>query len=291
MSIPATHPKSAGIGLKPEHYAALLEGYQNGVGVLPSWVEIHPQNFFGAGGPPHRWLTAIAEVVQLSFHSTALSIGSAQGADLDQLERLAALAERYMPMCISDHLSWNGSATQMYPDLLPMPYTHEALNHFARGVDRVQHRLDRKILIENPSRYLAFRGDEMSETDFLTTLCRRTGCGLLLDINNVEVSASNLSFDPHAYLAEIVPELVGEIHLAGHATELYQDGTQLMIDDHGSPISSFCWSLFRDFVARAGLVPTLIERDTNVPDFAELIAEASIADGILTSEAHHALAA
>lgn len=287
----ATLPKLAGIGLKPEHYAHLLASHQNGGGAQPSWVEIHPQNYFGAGGPPHRWLTAIAEVVPICFHSTGLSLGSANGVDVDQLERLAILVERYAPASVSDHLSWSNGETQIYPDLLPVPYTREALDHFARGVEQVQERLDRAILIENPSRYLAFRGDEMSETEFLGSLCSRTGCGLLLDINNVEVSACNLGFDPAAYLREVDPAIVKEIHLAGHATERFSDGTVLEIDDHGSSVSNRCWSLFRDFVARAGPVPTLIERDTNVPEFAELVAEATVADEILMSRVPHVLAA
>lgn len=291
MPMSATLPKSAGIGLKPEHYAPLLASYQNGGGAQPSWVEIHPQNYFGAGGPPHRWLTTIAEIVPISFHSTGLSLGSAHGIDTDQLEQLSVLVERYQPVSISDHLSWSNSETQTFPDLLPVPYTHEALAHFVVAVDNVQERLARRILIENPSRYLAFRGDEMSESEFLKSLCRRTGCGLLLDINNVEVSACNLGFDPAAYLQEVDPAIVEEIHLAGHATECFSDGTQLKIDDHGSPVSTHCWSLFQEFIARAGPIPTLIERDTNLPEFAALVAEARVANGILMAEDYHVLAA
>ncbi len=284
-------PPRGGIGLKPEHYAPLLGLADSEGGVRPGWVEIHPQNYFCAGGPPHRWLTAVAETLPLSFHSTGLSLGSATGVDARELAHLASLVDRYQPASVSDHLSWSNSASETFPDLLPVPYTLEALAHFVRAVDQVQARLRRPILIENPSRYLAFRGDAMRETEFLTQLCRRSGCGLLLDINNVEVSACNLGFDAGRYLAEIDPALVGEIHLAGHATEYYEDGSLLKIDDHGSPVSDKCWALYRDFIARAGPVPTLIERDSNLPDYAVLTAEAAMADALLCREDRHVRAA
>lgn len=268
---PMILPPETGIGLKPAHYRDILEP-QSGA-PLPAWVEVHPQNYFVDGGPPHRWLTAVAERLPLSFHSVGLSIGTAEGLDTDELEQLAALCVRYQPASVSDHLSWSGNSIDRYPDLLPIPYTQAALDHVAAQVSRVQDRLKRPILIENPSRYLAFAHDEMDEVTFLHALCRRSGCGLLFDINNVEVSCTNLQTDPFATIDAIDPELVGEIHLAGHATE-WHDGRPLLIDDHGSAVSELTWALFDRFVARAGPKPVLIEWDTNVPAFDTLMAEA-----------------
>lgn len=278
MTTSTTLPFSSGIGLKPEHYSPVLEACDGGV--PPSWVEVHPQNYFGEGGPPHRWLGAIADRLPLSLHSTGLSLGSADGCNRGQLEALARLVERYPVAMISDHLSWSGDAHDMFPDLMPVPYTRAVLDHFVGEVNRVQDRLGRSILIENPSRYLAYARDELDETNFLTQLCTRTGCRLLLDINNVEVSATNLGFSADAYLDAVDPRLVGEIHLAGHAREDHAGGA-LLIDDHGSIISDACWDLFSRFIARAGPRPTLIEWDTDVPDFATLMAERERAQSIL----------
>lgn len=275
-------PPETGIGLKPAHYRDILEP-QTGA-ALPAWVEVHPQNYFVDGGPPHRWLTAIAERLPLSFHSVGLSIGTAEGLDEDELEQLARLCERYQPASVSDHLSWSGNSTDRYPDLLPIAYTRSALDHVATQIGRVQDRLKRPILIENPSRYLAFAHDEMEETDFIHALCRRSGCGLLFDINNVEVSCTNLQTDPFKYIDAIDPVLVGEIHLAGHATE-WHDGCPLLIDDHGSCVTDLTWALFERFLARAGARPVLIEWDTNVPDFAVLMAEANRATRHMTNAA------
>lgn len=271
-------PPLVGIGLKPAHYRDVLESRPDVP--LPGWVEVHPQNYFVDGGPPHRWLSAVAEHYPLSFHSVGLSIGTAQGLDVDELEQLAALCARYAPASVSDHLSWSGNADDRYPDLLPIPYTRAALDHAAEQVARVQDRLGRTILIENPSRYLAFAQDEMDEVEFIHALCRRTGCGLLFDINNVEVSCTNLQLDPHAYIDAIDPALVGEIHLAGHATE-WHDGRPLLIDDHGSAVTDLTWALIERFVRRAGPRPVLIEWDTNVPDYAVLMAEAERAASVM----------
>lgn len=285
-------PDLGGIGLKPEHYTPMLAACRGEGGVPPGWVEVHPQNYFGAGGPPHRWLEAVADVRPLSFHSTGLSLGSVDGPDAVELDHLARLVDRYQPALVSDHLSWSNGGGEKFPDLLPVPYTGEALDVLSASIAQVQDRLKRPILIENPSRYLAFAGDDWSETDFIDALCRRAGCGLLLDINNVDVSATNLDFSAEAWLAAINPALVGEIHLAGHATEHHMDGTVLKIDDHGSPVSARCWSLYQDFIARSGPLPTLIERDTNVPAYEELIAEAVCANAVLSgAEAVHAVAA
>jgi uncharacterized protein len=271
-------PPCAGIGLKPQHYAAVLD--ERADAVRPGWVEVHPQNYAFAGGPAHRWLEAIACDYSLSFHSTGLSLGSVAGPCSDELEQLAELVRRYQPSVVSDHLSWSLVGDERFPDLLPIPYTRAALAKFCDAVSVVQDRLQRPILIENPSRYLAFSEDELDEPEFLAALCQRSGCGLLLDLNNVVVSAINLGFDPMAFVGAIDPALVGEVHLAGHAIEEHSSFA-LAIDDHGSQVGPACWELFEAFIARAGAAPTLIEWDTNVPDYAVLIAEAQCADGVL----------
>lgn len=274
----STLPLRTGIGLKPLHYEAVLDG--NHPAGSPAWVEVHPQNYFGDGGPPHRWLTAVSEFFPVSFHSVGLSLGSAQGLIKDQLDRLAALCDRYRPAMVSDHLSFSGNAHDRFADLLPIPYTYEALEHFTAQVDRVQQRLGRQILIENPSCYLAYRDNQMGETEFLGRLVHHTGCGLLLDINNIIVTTGNLHGDARQWLEQIHPDWVGEIHLAGHATEMHDSGP-LYIDDHGSPVGDAAWTLYRDFIAVHGPKPTLIEWDTDVPDYAMLLAEVSKAETIL----------
>jgi uncharacterized protein len=284
-------PLSVGIGLKPQHYEALLS--PDSASGRPGWVEVHPQNYFGVfdswgGGPPHRWLAAVAEEHPLSFHSVGLSLGSADGLNEHDLERIAILCDRYNPASISDHLSFSGNAHDRFADLLPVPYTKASLDHFAAQVDRVQSRLKRSMLIENPSRYLAYQGDEMGEVEFIERLLAKTGCGLLFDINNVEVSATNLGFSAEAYVDAIETAWVGEIHLAGHAVEQHDSGP-LLIDDHGSSVTGTTWQLYRRFIERAGSRPTLIEWDTDVPEFEMLMAEAHKASAIM-DEACHAFA-
>ncbi len=289
-------PKHAGIGLKPQHYQAVLSGNRplgRAQPGSPNWVEVHPQNYFGVsdcwgGGPPHRWLTEIAQSYPISFHSVALSLGSFDGLNQHELGKLAELCERYQPASVSDHLSFSGNAHNRYADLLPVPYTHAALDHFAATIGEVQDRLGRNILIENPSRMLCFLGDEMDELEFIAALIARTGCGLLFDINNVVVSATNLRFDALDYVDAIDPNWVGEIHLAGHAVEDYASGP-LLIDDHGSKVGDETWALFQRFIRRAGAKPTLIEWDNAVPDYAVLMAEADKAEAYM-QEAQYALA-
>ena len=286
--MPADHrlPVGAGIGLKPEHFSHLLTAENHRAtspeNRVPAFVEVHPQNYFGDGGPPHRWLTAIAEKFALSFHSTTLSLGSAGGLNQAVLNRLAELVDRYAPVSISDHLSWSDVGGHHLPDLLPVPYTAAALDHFVGQVGQVQDRLARTILIENPSRYLRFLGDEMSEVEFLTSLCQRSGCGLLLDVNNVIVCANNLGFEAGDYLSAINPALVGEIHLAGHAIE-NDDGSLLFVDDHASAVSDDCWAHYASFITRSGPIPTLIEWDNDVPAFEILVAQAAQAWAIMNS--------
>jgi uncharacterized protein (UPF0276 family) len=279
-------PPRTGIGLKPQHYDAILDpDHPSG---RPAWVEVHPQNYFGDGGPPHRWLSAIAENLPLSFHSVGLSMGSAEGLNEGDLEKLAALCDRYSPAMVSDHLSFSGNAHDRFADLLPILYTKESLAHFGAQISRVQDRLGRPMLIENPSCCLAYRDSQMSEPQFLSELIARTGCGLLLDINNIVVTTGNLGGAAEEYLAAIDPDWVGEIHLAGHATEAHDSGP-FYIDDHGSAVGPRVWELYAAFIARAGPKPTLIEWDTDVPDYVTLMAEADKASAVL-NEASHALA-
>jgi hypothetical protein len=273
-------PRRAGIGLKAAHYRPFLEAARRGES--PAWVEVHPQNYFCAGGPTLRWLGAIREMVPVSFHSVGLSLGSPGGPDREELEALASLSNRFEPALVSDHLSWSMLGNDRMPDLLPVPMTAETLRHFVRSVDEVQERLGRSILVENPSRVLAFRSDSYSEYEFLLELARRSGCGLLLDINNILVGAINLAFDPKEYVDGIASGPIGEVHIAGHAIDVdADDGARIAIDDHGSPVSLECWALLERLLARTGQLPVLLERDNNVPAYAELAAEAAIADGLL----------
>ncbi len=278
-------PASVGIGLKPQHYDDVL--CDPDPLTRPAWAEVHPQNYFGTpaswgGGSPHSRLTAVAEKYPLSFHSVGLSLGSADGLNEIDLERLAILCDRYSPASVSDHLSFSGNAHDRFSDLLPVPYTLSSLDHFARQIIRAQDRLRRKLLIENPSRYLAYKGDEMSECEFIESLVSRTGCGIILDINNVEVSAKNLGFSAESYVDAIDPDWVGEVHLAGHSTE-HHDSGPLLIDDHGSAVTGYTWQLFKRFIDRAGPKPVLIEWDNNVPEYAVLMAEANKARAYLNA--------
>lgn len=270
-------PASAGVGLKPEHYRDVLDGQGRDL-----WFEVHPENYMGAGGPPHRYLEAIRQDHALSLHSVGLSLGSADGVCDRHLSRLKALVDRYQPDLVSEHLSWSGIGDRFVHDLLPAPLNRESLRRFAENIERVQESLRRTILIENPSVYLIADGQEIAEPEFIATLCRHAGCGWLLDINNVYVSAINLGFDPAAYLHAVDHRLVGEIHLAGHAREHHPDG-DILIDDHGSKVPEPVWRLFEAYVAEAGPRPTLIEWDTRVPGFVTLAGEAAKADAIL----HH----
>lgn len=280
-------PCRAGIGLKAAHYGEFLESARRGES--PAWVEVHPQNYFCAGGPSLRWLTAVREAVPVSFHSVGLSLGSPGGPDPDELEALAALAERFEPAMVSDHLSWSALAGDKMPDLLPIPMTGTSLRHFVRSVDQVQERLRRPILIENPSRLLAFCGDDYSESDFLVELARRSGCGLLADVNNILVGATNLGFDSARYVDELAGAPIGEVHIAGHTVQIDRDdGAQTAIDDHGSPVAEACWQLLERLLDIAGPLPVLLERDNNIPPYDELVAEAARADRLLVREVANA---
>lgn len=283
LSLAQSLPCRAGIGIKAAHYDEFLESASRGE--APAWVEVHPQNYFCAGGPSLRWLTAVREAAPVSFHSVGLSLGSPAGPDMQELNALKALADRFEPAMISDHLSWSVIDGDKMPDLLPFPMTAASLRHFVRSVDQVQEHLCRPILIENPSRLLAFRGDTYSESEFLIELARRSGCGLLVDVNNILVGATNLGFDPACYIDELSGAPIGEVHVAGHTIQIDpDDGGRTAIDDHGSPVSEECWQMLDRLIDRAGPLPVLLERDNNIPSYIELAAEAARADRLLTRE-------
>jgi len=268
-------PAHAGIGLKPEHYRDLLE-HEPEIGFL----ELHVENYMGPGGPPHRYLTALAERYPLSFHGVGASLGGISPLDRDHLSRWGALADRYAPMLVSEHVAWTSHAGRALHDLLPLPYTSEALDVLCSHIDAMQTALDREILIENPSRYVEFAASEMDEAEFLIAAARRTGCKLLLDVNNAYVSARNHDASARPYLERIPADLVAEIHLAGHTVQRTSSGHELCIDDHGSQVCEEVWRLYADTIARIGWRPTLIEWDTNVPALEVLLAEARRADTI-----------
>jgi uncharacterized protein len=270
-------PARAGVGLKPEHYRDILEGRPD-IG----WFEVHPENYMGAGGPPHHFLERVRESYPLSLHGVGLSIGAARPLNVQHMSRLKALLDRYQPGMFSEHLAWSTHEEFFLNDLLPLPYTEETLAHVARHVDEVQTTLGRRMLIENPSTYVRFDENDMDEIAFLTELARRTGCGLLLDVNNVYVSATNHGYDAAAYIDAFPVEHVGEIHLAGHAETEDDAGARLLIDAHDRSVLDAVWELYRRAVQRSGPVPTLIEWDNDIPAWPVLFEEARRAEAIMT---------
>lgn len=260
-----------GLGLKPEHYHAAQACASDGM-----WFEVHAENYLLAGGPRIRWLEAIRAVHPVSLHGVSLSLAGDAPPDAAHLQRFAALVRRIEPALVSEHLAWSSWNGMSVPDLLPFPRSNEALQRVASNIDRTQSALGRRIAIENPSHYLRIDGHEWDEIEFLSELVRRTGCGLLLDVNNVHVSSRNLGFDPIAYLDRFPAESVMEIHLAGHSADPAL-GASLLIDSHDAPIAPEVWGLYRHLIERIGAKPTLIERDGNVPAFDELLAECSLA--------------
>lgn len=277
-------PSRAGIGLRFPHHGDMAA-------TLPpvGFLEIHPENYLG-GGRPVAALTALRRDYPVSMHGVGLSLGSADGLDLAHLDRLRLLADRLEPALVSEHLSWSSFDGTFLNDLLPLPYTEESLDVIACNVETMQDRLRRRVLIENPSRYVEFAHSIIPEPEFLAELSRRTGCGLLLDVNNVYVTARNLGGDPLAVLAALPAEKIGEIHLAGHFLRRLDDGSDIRIDDHGAPVCDEVWQLYRAAIARIGPVPTLIEWDCRIPALDVLVAEAALADRVQAEilEAHHA---
>lgn len=276
---PVAQTLTAGVSLKPQHYADALACRAEGL-----WFEAHPENYMAAGGPRLAWLDAIARERPLSLHGVGLSLAADEAPDADHLAALKRLVDRYQPALVSEHLAWSMRRGVYAPDLLPFPRTMAALARIAENVDRMQTALGRRVLIENPSLYLPLDGHDLDEVAFLAELSRRTGCGLLVDVNNVYVSANNLGYAAEAYLDALPAAAIGEIHLAGHAADA-RLGQALLIDTHGAPVAEPVWRLFRRLVARIGSRPTLIERDDAIPAFAELMAERDRAHGMLTREA------
>jgi len=275
---------SVGVGLKPEHYQAALDARAEGL-----WFEVHPENYMVAGGPRIGWLEAIRSRHPVSLHGVSLSLASEAAPDASHLERLAALARRIQPALISEHLAWSTWNGQYLPDLLPFQRTTAVLHRIVANVARTQDALGIAIAIENPSHYLQIDGHEWDEIDFLAELSRRSGCRLLLDVNNVYVSARNLGFSAADWIDRFPQALVSEIHLAGHTADPTL-GDALLIDSHDAPVAPEVWQLYRRFIERAGARPTLIERDGNVPAFEELMAEQERAAAELQRSAQEATA-
>jgi uncharacterized protein len=269
-------PRAAGVGFKPEHFAVIKESRQP-IG----FFEVHAENYMGDGGPPHAQLRFIREHYALSLHGVGLSIGSMQNLDREHLARLKALCDRYAPQSFSEHLAWSSHDTVFLNDLLPLPYTPETLNRIVDHVDQVQSVLRRQMLLENPATYLLFAESTIPETEFLSEIARRTGCGLLLDVNNVFVSATNHRLDAEAYLASFPLLHVGEIHLSGHEETQDETGAPLLIDTHDKRVADPVWALYESVIARTGPVASLVEWDDNIPAWPVLRAEAEAAQAIL----------
>jgi len=266
---------TAGLGFKPEHFAAALP-----CSVAGMWYEIHAENYMVAGGPRMRMLDALSAQHPISVHGVGLSLAGDAEPDAHHLSRLKAVIERTQAFVVSEHLAWCTAHDVYYPDLLPFPRSNEALQRIARNIEITQNTLKRQLLIENPSAYLQLDTHEWSEAEFLRELVRRTGCGLLLDVNNVYVSAHNLGGDATECLNALPAAAIGEIHLAGHTVD-QRDDTALLIDTHGAPICAEVWSLYQQLITRIGVRPTLIERDDNIPAFDELLAERDHAADLL----------
>jgi uncharacterized protein (UPF0276 family) len=267
---------TAGLGFKMEHLDEALASKRRGL-----WFEVHAENYMIDGGPRLAALMALRNQFALSVHGVGLSLASVEPPSSDHLARLKTLVDRVDPIAVSDHLAWQKWNGAHHADFLPFPRTYEALAITAGNIARVQDALGRPIMVENPSLYVDVGGHEMSEGEFLTALARQTGCGLLLDINNVFVSAHNLGFRPEDALAAIPPELIGEIHLAGHSADGDPE-SGLLIDTHGAPVADAVWSLYEAMIARIGSRPTLLERDDDVPEFDVLMTERDRIDRILT---------
>jgi uncharacterized protein (UPF0276 family) len=281
-------PAKAGIGLRFQHHQTVLDTRPD-----VAWMEVHTENYMG-GGTPLRYLDAIRRDTPISLHGVGLSLGSAEGIDPAHLERIRIVAERIEPGLMSEHIAWNVVGGTYLADLLPLPMTEEALEVVCRHVDQTQTYLKRRILVENPSTYIAFGNSIIPEWEFMTAVARRTGCGILCDVNNICVSAHNHGWNASDYIASLPADMVGEIHLAGHSIRTFADGSTLRVDDHASQVSEEVWSLYQQAIARFGPVPTLIEWDNEVPPLEILLQEASRAAQLIARsgrEAAHADAA
>jgi uncharacterized protein (UPF0276 family) len=275
-----TLPVRAGIGLKSEHFQTILAEKPDF-----GFFEIHAENYMVAGGPFHHYLTRIRELYPLSLHGVGLSIGSEHLLDEAHLGRLSVLIDRYQPQSFSEHLAWASHGGAFLNDLLPLPYNDKTLHLVCDHIDQIQNRLQRQMLLENPATYVEFKSSDRSETDFIKEVLHRTGCGLLLDVNNVYVSCTNHGRDPYAYIKALSQQWVGEIHLAGFSRETDAIGAPLLIDSHGSPIADAVWQLYEFTIATIGATPTLIERDNNIPSLDVMWREANQAEQRLMAQA------
>jgi uncharacterized protein (UPF0276 family) len=274
--VPSSLPATSGVGFKPEHLSALRAD-----GGFAGFFEVHAENYMGAGGPPHATLTELRRDHALSVHGVGLSIGGAGSLDRAHLARLKALCDRYEPESFSEHLAWSSHGEAFLNDLLPLPYAAETLAIVANHVDETQAALGRRMLLENPATYVTFAESDVPETEFLAEIVRRTGCGLLLDVNNVFVSAVNHGLSAQDYLDRFPMAAVGEIHLAGHDEQADDQGAPLLIDSHGRPVAEPVWALYARALERLGPTPSLIEWDNDVPDWATLAAEARRAQSMI----------
>lgn len=266
---------AAGVGLKPQHYAEALDASADGL-----WFEVHAENYLVEGGPRLAWLERIRTRHPIAVHGVALSLAADAPPDREHLARLAAFARRFEPMLVSEHLAWSAWRGTFHPDLLPFPRTEEALARIIDNVGRAQDALRTRIAVENPSHYLRIAGHTIDEIDFLTEVASRTGCGLLLDVNNVYVAARNLDYSADDYIDAFPGDQVMEVHVAGHSSDPSL-GDALLIDSHDAPVAPQVWTLYARLMARIGPRPTLVERDGNVPDFATLLAERTTADAVM----------
>lgn len=278
-------PCCAGVGFKPQHFTEIILGRQP-VG----FFEVHAENYMGAGGPPHAHLGRLRDDYALSIHGVGLSIGSMGELDERHLSRVKALCDRYEPESFSEHLAWSSHNSQFLNDLLPLPYTAATLQQVVEHIDLVQNVLGRQMLLENPATYLLFDESTWAETDFLAEIARRTGCGLLLDVNNVFVASTNHNLDPAEYLTAFPVVAVREVHLGGHAATTDDEGAPLLIDSHDAPVADEVWGLYESLIHKIGATPTLIEWDHAVPEWAVLCDEVRAVDQILLKTSANRLA-
>lgn len=268
----------AGASFKHAHLAAILED-----GLPDGFFEVHAENYMGAGGPPHRALNALRERYPVSLHGVCMSIGGPDALDAGHLARFSELVARYEPRWVSEHLAWSSHGGAFFNDLLPLPYTKATLDKVCEHIDQVQEAIGRTLLLENPSTYLAFASSTMSETEFIRAVAQRTGCALLLDVNNVFVSATNHGYSAHDYLAEFPLEHVGEIHLAGHSEQRDDEDAPLLIDSHDRVVAEPVWALYRAVIETIGPIPTLVEWDSDLPAWPELRMQALTARQIMAA--------
>lgn len=269
-------PATAGLCLKPQHYHDILSG-QPDVG----WFEVHAENYLGDGGAPLHYLEKIRQHYPLSIHGVGMSIGSADGLDQHHLQRVASLVSRFEPESFSEHLAWSTHDNQFFSDLLPLPYNRETEEVVCNHIDEVQNRLQRRMLLENPSNYLALEASVQAESEFISNVIRRTGCGLLLDVNNVYISAQNCGYSAQHYIEQLPLSAVGEVHLAGHSVDSSVESEPLLIDAHDREVCDEVWALFAHTVSLTGAVPSLIEWDTAVPSWPVFIDEMNRANNVL----------